>query len=79
MKLRTVLKAVLLYITALSYIIFLAGGCESLVEDDLAVVALLWVFINVFLLYLCLRYISYKELHKLSGVDILDNVLYRQS
>ena len=73
-----VVKAVLLYTTSLLIILFLGGGCESLIENGYTIISLLWVALNAFLLYLCMKYISYKELCKLSGVDLIDNVLYNK-
>lgn len=74
MKSHTILKAVLLYTTELSIFCFLAGGCEGLMDNNHPLILLFWTILNVFLVCLCIRCISYKELYKLSGAEALDTL-----
>lgn len=61
------LKGVLLWITSISAFCFIAGGYENLVEEDKWFIANFWGILNIALGYICYKYISYRELYKLSG------------
>ena len=62
-----IIKGVLLWMTALSIFLFMAGGFESLVEADKWLAACFWLIINIALGYICYKCLSYRELYKLSG------------
>ncbi len=72
---KTLLKGVLLWMTALSTFCFLAGGCENLVEEKEWLSAILWFVANIGLSYICYTKITYRELYKLSGCMWCDKFL----
>lgn len=74
-KICCFLKGVLLWITALSILAFIIGGCESLIEQNYWLAALLWISINLALIYICKKTLSYRELYRLSGARYLEKKL----
>ena len=75
MKVILILKGILLWSTVFSIILFIAGGCEYLIESGHWIILLLWILINIALAYACKRYLSYEEAYKVSGLQTLDNLL----
>ena len=69
--LKLILKGVLLYVTTLAVMIFVAG-IDSLVETPMKM--LLWILVTVILIAICRRTISIRELYKLSGYDIFNRL-----
>lgn len=72
---KQILKGILLWFTAFSVFCFIAGGLESLVEQDKWLAAGFWLTINAALCYICYNTISYREMYKLSGSQWFDKLL----
>lgn len=70
-----IIKGVMLWVTLLSISCFLAGGCESLMEQNNWLATGFWLFINIALVYICYYNISYREFWKLSGGQLLTKIL----
>ena len=75
MKLIQILKGVLLWMTALSFFCFIAGGFESLIDAERWLPAFFWLVINIALGYTCYCNISHREMYKLSGSQWFDKLL----
>lgn len=76
-KLRYILKGILLWSTAISIFIFLAGGMEAALEDGYRPFVGLWLILNLCLIYACYMILSYKELYQLSGIGLFDKLKRR--
>lgn len=70
-----ILKGMLLWVTAFSTLCFVAGGCESFVEQGNSFAAWAWFAMNLILGYMCYCTITYKEFCKLSGSQLLNKLL----
>ena len=68
------LKAVLLYTTTLSILLFIAGGCERLIEQSHWLTAGVWLTANITLGYICYSYLSCKDVYRLSGCAWTDRL-----
>lgn len=62
MKIKLILKGVLLYVTTFVTILFLCG-IDSIVEQGYLIP---WVLTITLLIYICYKYISFREFYILS-------------
>lgn len=62
MKAKLIIKGVLLYVTTLITILYICG-IESIVEQDYFIP---YTIIMIVLVFLCYKYISYREFYILS-------------
>lgn len=72
---KTIVKGILLWVTVFSILLFLMGGCESLIENGNWIILLVWTLINVALGYACKKFLTYKDAYKVSGLQTFDSVL----
>lgn len=72
---KTIVKGILLWVTIFSILLFLMGGCESLIENGNWIILLVWTLINVALGYACKKFLTYKDAYKLLGLQALDNIV----
>lgn len=72
---KTIVKGILLWATIFSILLFLMGGCESLIENGNWIILLVWTLINVALGYACKKFLTYKDAYKVSGLQTFDSVL----
>lgn len=72
---KTIVKGILLWTTVLSILLFLMGGCESLIENGNWIILLVWTLINVALGYACKKFLTYKDAYKVSGLQSIDNIV----
>ena len=72
---KTIIKGILLWVTVFSILLFLMGGCESLIENGSWIILLIWTLINVALGYACKKFLTYKDAYKVSGLQTFDSVL----
>ena len=73
-----ILKAMLLWVTLLSSLLFVSGGFESLVQVNHFTLAFIWLIINTLLYIICYHLITYKEANTLLGYNLLSNILYKK-
>lgn len=73
-KILIILKGVLFWMTALSIILFIIGGFESLIEQHNHIIAWLWLSINVILYIVCKTIISIKDFYKISGIILFNKI-----
>ena len=71
----TIYKAMLLYVSAFSWIVFLMGA-ESIFEEN-KTWFFAWLVMNLLFVWLCRNTLSYKDFYKLSGMALLDKFLNR--
>lgn len=69
---KCIVKGILLWGTVFSFIFFIAGGAESLINAGQYFTAFAWLGVNVLLTYLCKYTISYRELYKLTGYQFFN-------
>ena len=67
---KKISKAILLYATMLSIILFLAGGAESLIEESQYLVCGLWFTITAAMAYLCWHLFTIEEMENLFNPPI---------
>lgn len=67
-------KAILLWATAFSIILFIAG-LESMITEGMWTLILVWAVINYIFYWICKTQITYRELYKLSGSQYLEDLL----
>lgn len=67
-------KAMLLWATALSIILFIAG-LESTITEGRWTLILVWAVINYIFYWMCKTQITYREFCKLSGSRYLEDLL----
>ena len=72
---KIIVKGILLWVTVFSILLFLIGGCESLIENGNWIILLVWTLINVALGYACKKFLTYKDAYKVSGLQTFDSVL----
>ena len=72
---KIIVKGILLWVTVFSILLFLMGGCESLIENGNWIILLVWTLINVALGYACKKFLTYKDAYKLTGLQSIDNTL----
>ena len=72
---KTIVKGILLWVTVFSILLFLMGGCESLIENGNWIILLVWTLINVALGYACKKFLTYKDAYKVSGLQTFDSAL----
>ena len=72
---KIIVKGILLWVTVFSILLFLMGGCESLIENGNWIILLVWTLINVALGYACKKFLTYKDAYKVSGLQTFDSVL----
>lgn len=72
------LKAIFLWVTLLSSLLFVSGGFESLVQANHFTSAFIWLTVNTLLYIMCYHLITYKEANTLLGYDLLNNILYKK-
>ena len=69
---KYIVKGILLCSTILSFILFVAGGAESLISTGQYFTAFAWLGVNALLIYLCKCTISYREFYKLTGYQFFN-------
>lgn len=67
-----ILKAVLLWGTAISIFAFLCGGCEHLMEVGKTPVAVVWLVLNIAFVFYCITTLSIKDVLLISGKYWID-------
>ena len=72
---KIIVKGILLWVTVFSILLFLMGGCESLIENGNWIILLVWTLINIALGYACKKFLTYKDAYKLSGLQTFDSAL----
>lgn len=72
------LKAILLWVTLLSSLLFVSGGFESLVLVNHFTLAFIWLTVNTLFYIICYHLITYKEASTLLGYNLLNNILYKK-
>ena len=72
---KIIVKGILLWVTVFSILLFLMGGCESLIENGNWIILLVWTLINVALGYACKKFLTYKDAYKLTGLQTFDSAL----
>lgn len=72
---KIIVKGILLWVTVFSILLFLMGGCESLIENGNWIILLVWTLINVALGYACKKFLTYKDAYKVSGLQTFDSAL----
>jgi hypothetical protein len=72
---KTIVKGILLWVTVFSILLFLMGGCESLIENGNWIILLVWTLINVALGYACKKFLTYKDAYKVSGLQTFDSIV----
>ena len=72
---KTIVKGILFWVTVFSILLFLMGGCESLIENGNWIILLVWTLINVALGYACKKFLTYKDAYKVSGLQTFDSIL----
>ena len=72
---KIIVKGILLWVTVFSILLFLIGGCESLIENGNWIILLVWTLINVALGYACKKFLTYKDAYKVSGLQTFDSAL----
>lgn len=73
-----ILKAMLLWATLLSSLLFISGGFESIVLANHFALAFIWLTVNTLLYIMCYHLITYKEASTLLGYNLLNNILYKK-
>lgn len=68
-------KFILLWISILSCILFIAGGCEFFVKMDNRSLALVWALVNGIFVLLCRYTLTIKDVITLSGAKWLNHKL----
>ena len=71
----TIYKAMLLYTSAFSWIVFLLGA-DSILEESVTWF-IVWLCINIAFAVMCRVVLSYKDFYRLSGMALLDRFLNR--
>lgn len=71
---KYIVKGILLWGTMLSFMLFIAGGAESLVNAGYYFNTFAWLGINILLIYLCKCVISYREFYKLTGYQLFNKI-----
>lgn len=66
-------KAMLLYTSAFSWIVFLMGA-DSIFEEN-KTWFFVWLGMNLLFVWLCRNTLSYRDIYKLSGMALLDRFL----
>lgn len=69
-----ILKGVMLWVTALSILLFLIGGLESLIDNGQWIAVGIWLTANLILAIICVHTLSYKDVYRLSGSEIIDSL-----
>ncbi len=72
---KTIVKGILFWVTVFSILLFLMGGCESLIENGNWIILLVWTLINVALGYACKKFLTYKDAYKVSGLQTFDSIV----
>ena len=72
---KIVIKGFLLWAMIVSILLFIMGGCETLIEEGHWIILLVWTLINVALGYACKKFLTYKDAYKLTGLQSIDNTL----
>lgn len=72
---KKVIKGILLWITFISIVLFIAG-IDSIVSTGI-VIGLVWLSICAMLVYLCITFITPEEFHVLSGEKLMDKFINR--
>jgi hypothetical protein len=72
MIIKYIAKGLLFWVTIISFIAFIIGGAESLINANLYSIAFIWLTINGVLVYLCKHIISYRELYKITGYTLFN-------
>ena len=72
---KTIVKGILFWVTVFSILLFLMGGCESLIENGNWIILLVWTLINAALGYACKKFLTCKDAYKVSGLQSIDNIV----
>lgn len=72
---KNILKRVLVWITVLSFFLFIIGGAEHFVESGNWLIAGFWLIIETVLVYICYCTTSYKDWRKALGSEYFENWL----
>jgi hypothetical protein len=70
---KYIIKGILLHITIISSLLFIMG-CESLIDSNQWLIIIVWFLSNFILFFSCYSQITYKELYKISGEELLDKI-----
>lgn len=72
---KLICKGVLLWLTVLSFTIYIIGGLATLLEHLHIATIILWAVFNVTMAYVCRKYISFREFYIISGNKLFNNLL----
>ena len=71
---KTIFKALLFWITAVSILLFIIGGAESLMLDSCWTAVIVWLIVNIILFGICKHTLSFEDCKTISGADLLDKL-----
>lgn len=72
---KLICKGVLLWLTVLSFTIYIIGGLATLLEHLHIATIILWTALNITMAYACRKYISFREFYIISGNKLFNNLL----
>lgn len=72
---KLIYKGVLLWLTVLSFTIYIIGGLATLLEHLHIVTIILWTALNIIMAYVCRKHISFREFYIISGNKLFNNLL----
>ena len=72
---KIVIKGFLLWAMIISILLFMMGGCEILIEEGHWIILSVWILLNVCLAFACKKFLTYKDVYKLTGLQSIDNTL----
>lgn len=72
---KIVIKGFLLWVMIISILLFIMGGCETLIEEGHWIILSVWILLNIGLAFACKKFLTYKDAYKLTGLQSIDNTL----
>ena len=72
---KLICKGVLLWLTVLSFTIYIIGGLATLLEHLHTVTIILWTALNIIMAYACKKHISFREFYIISGNKLFNSLL----
>lgn len=75
MIVKMIYKGVLLWLTVLSFALYLIGGLATLIEHLHLAGTIAWTIINIAMFCMCKKYISFREFYILSGNKLFNTLL----
>lgn len=72
---KQILKCLLLWMTCVSICTFISGGFEYFIDHKEITKAIMWLLLNVFMVYTCYLTLSYREVYRFSGMRYINKLL----